>query len=106
MSGIRRMVSLAAAVGLTILRNPLDRKSTRLNSSHTVNSYAVFCLKKKKMLSNSVVYAAGSALLGTVLGAFLAWIVARTNTPGKALVELFPLYAILVPTILKIVAWI
>src|SRR5260221_3528236 len=26
-----------------------DRKSTRLNSSHTVISYAVFCLKKKKM---------------------------------------------------------
>src|SRR5438034_3104604 len=25
----------------------LDRKSTRLNSSHTVISYAVFCLKKK-----------------------------------------------------------
>src|SRR5438132_5479222 len=25
----------------------LDRKSTHLNSSHTVNSYAVFCLKKK-----------------------------------------------------------
>src|SRR5436190_6756884 len=30
-------------------RDPVgaDRKSTRLNSSHTVNSYAVFCLKKK-----------------------------------------------------------
>src|SRR5438034_7848657 len=26
---------------------PEDRKSTRLNSSHTVISYAVFCLKKK-----------------------------------------------------------
>src|SRR2546422_4089555 len=26
----------------------LDRKSTRLNSSHGYNSYAVFCLKKKK----------------------------------------------------------
>src|SRR5437588_1758287 len=26
-----------------------DRKSTRLNSSHTVISYAVFCLKKKKL---------------------------------------------------------
>src|SRR5438132_7762396 len=25
-----------------------DRKSTRLNSSHTVTSYAVFCLKKKR----------------------------------------------------------
>src|SRR5438034_8138513 len=29
-------------------RVPEDRKSTRLNSSHTVISYAVFCLKKKK----------------------------------------------------------
>src|SRR5438034_1682835 len=29
-------------------RTASDRKSTRLNSSHTVISYAVFCLKKKK----------------------------------------------------------
>src|SRR5256885_13207947 len=29
----------------------VDRKSTRLNSSHLVISYAVFCLKKKKMIS-------------------------------------------------------
>src|SRR5215204_6821857 len=28
----------------------VDRKSTRLNSSHTVISYAVFCLKKKKKI--------------------------------------------------------
>src|SRR5205085_11417845 len=28
----------------------LDRKSTRLNSSHSQNSYAVFCLKKKTTL--------------------------------------------------------
>src|SRR5437868_12089457 len=30
------------------LRAALDRKSTRLNSSHVSMSYAVFCLKKKK----------------------------------------------------------
>src|SRR2546426_9337135 len=30
------------------LASALDRKSTRLNSSHLVISYAVFCLKKKK----------------------------------------------------------
>src|SRR5438132_279731 len=36
-----------AATGLMISANG-DRKSTRLNSSHTVISYAVFCLKKKK----------------------------------------------------------
>src|SRR5258708_38409104 len=29
----------------------LDRKSTRLNSSHQIISYAVFCLKKKKKIS-------------------------------------------------------
>src|SRR5438034_7717283 len=33
-----------------ILRGPADRKSTRLNSSHTVISYAVFCLKKKMVI--------------------------------------------------------
>src|SRR2546429_2055868 len=32
----------------------LDRKSTRLNSSHGYISYAVFCLKKKKKLRTSV----------------------------------------------------
>src|SRR2546430_12205164 len=30
-----------------------DRKSTRLNSSHSQNSYAVFCLEKKKKTHNS-----------------------------------------------------
>src|SRR5260221_8775870 len=31
----------------------IDRKSTRLNSSHTVISYAVFCLKKKKKINTT-----------------------------------------------------
>src|SRR3954449_7612509 len=30
-----------------------DRKSTRLNSSHTLISYAVFCLKKKKSIARA-----------------------------------------------------
>src|SRR2546426_9521476 len=34
-------------------RAPRDRKSTRLNSSHLVISYAVFCLKKKKQKTQS-----------------------------------------------------
>src|SRR3712207_8290344 len=33
------------------LADPKDRKSTRLNSSHANISYAVFCLKKKKICS-------------------------------------------------------
>src|SRR5215469_12338555 len=35
---------------------PPDRKSTRLNSSHVENSYAVFCLKKKKKTLTAVIY--------------------------------------------------
>src|SRR5258708_31550433 len=34
-------------------KNDTDRKSTRLNSSHQIISYAVFCLKKKKKKSRS-----------------------------------------------------
>src|SRR2546426_8525397 len=33
-----------------------DRKSTRLNSSHLVISYAVFCLKKKKKKNKNIEY--------------------------------------------------
>src|SRR5256885_17256506 len=37
--------------GSRMARTLTDRKSTRLNSSHLVISYAVFCLKKKHILS-------------------------------------------------------
>src|SRR5256885_9159322 len=39
---VRRLLERGAATSMNI-----DRKSTRLNSSHLVISYAVFCLKKK-----------------------------------------------------------
>src|SRR5437867_10220909 len=40
--------------GPTWRRRTLDRKSTRLNSSHRTISYAVFCLKKKKQLQQNM----------------------------------------------------
>src|SRR3712207_7829542 len=42
------------------LENKIDRKSTRLNSSHANISYAVFCLKKKNNLFNSTSHVAFS----------------------------------------------
>src|SRR5258708_28728488 len=36
--------------GQVVVRTTEDRKSTRLNSSHQIISYAVFCLKKKKQI--------------------------------------------------------
>src|SRR5207244_12120819 len=41
-------VCLVAGGCATMRVNGSDRKSTRLNSSHQIISYAVFCLKKKK----------------------------------------------------------
>src|SRR5256885_7603138 len=49
----RRQTSLSMALGARASR---DRKSTRLNSSHLVISYAVFCLKKKKKNEPRVVH--------------------------------------------------
>src|SRR5438067_4827503 len=53
------MPTTAATVATTALARPIqrgggeDRKSTRLNSSHVSISYAVFCLKKKKILAKA-----------------------------------------------------
>src|SRR3712207_1627363 len=54
-SANRSRLKVLADEALTIIRNAnikglkIDRKSTRLNSSHANISYAVFCLKKKKI---------------------------------------------------------
>src|SRR5438270_8818835 len=57
---IRQALSVLTAHGAPehlaiwcMLETPLDRKSTRLNSSHSQISYAVFCLKKKINLNKS-----------------------------------------------------
>src|SRR5256885_3963284 len=42
---------------------PTDRKSTRLNSSHLVISYAVFCLKKKKNIYSTFILPLRSILI-------------------------------------------
>src|SRR3989440_6200378 len=52
--GVEELSRVDPSVGVlmdvqnTLVNNALDRKSTRLNSSHDQISYAVFCLKKKK----------------------------------------------------------
>src|SRR5688572_32722374 len=62
---IGRAVSEKVRQGLDRLGKPVagarvvvmgDRKSTRLNSSHSQISYAVFCLKKKKQLISSTIH--------------------------------------------------
>src|SRR5256885_11460702 len=55
----QRLFSSAGACAIVSSLTPRlciisDRKSTRLNSSHLVISYAVFCLKKKNVIRSSV----------------------------------------------------
>src|SRR5258708_15761844 len=45
-------MALAEAMGMSSA-DDIDRKSTRLNSSHQIISYAVFCLKKKKQTNRT-----------------------------------------------------
>src|SRR5436190_6236081 len=53
--GVKRYIhEKIAYIGKYLPATKQDRKSTRLNSSHTVISYAVFCLKKKKKKKKSL----------------------------------------------------
>src|SRR5438552_4464942 len=51
------LIELIVVFGLIIVLTGLvlDRKSTRLNSSHQIISYAVFCLKKKKKKQHKLI---------------------------------------------------
>src|SRR3712207_7580385 len=46
-------VAVPSILTTSVIAVALDRKSTRLNSSHANISYAVFCLKKKQITTNS-----------------------------------------------------
>src|SRR5258708_10300911 len=48
-------VSVLSDAGIDRIGRRIDRKSTRLNSSHQIISYAVFCLKKKTLAESRTV---------------------------------------------------
>src|SRR2546430_8645226 len=54
---VRRVARVQHLVDVLALNGErVDRKSTRLNSSHSQISYPVFCLKKKKKINNTIRY--------------------------------------------------
>src|SRR5438270_6789926 len=52
--GVSSVTYLTSGPGADVTQINSDRKSTRLNSSHSQISYAVFCLKKKRKTCNSL----------------------------------------------------
>lgn len=55
---------------------------------------------------NTLIFAGTSTIAAFVLGAFLAWVVERTNTPGARLIGLMLMARIVIPGILITIAWI
>src|SRR5689334_24026301 len=55
MTGALKISPINLILLLVLLQQKADRKSTRLNSSHSSISYAVFCLKKKKKIKSQIV---------------------------------------------------
>src|SRR2546426_4719549 len=55
-AGFKVFPKVGYVAGGALCLAQIDRKSTRLNSSHLVISYAVFCLKKKKNRCHYVAY--------------------------------------------------
>src|SRR5258708_24650482 len=56
--------SIGVSFAVAIVGAPIDRKSTRLNSSHQIISYAVFCLKKKNKSHKSYTQTSTSTYVG------------------------------------------
>src|SRR6266478_1351436 len=75
-------------------RRRRDRKSTRLNSSHSQNSYAVFCLKTKNLSENTVSIAgehfavAGVADFSQLVDVCVCFVILMIGPPAKS--TLFP----------------
>jgi iron(III) transport system permease protein len=54
---------------------------------------------------NSVMFAFGSSLVAFAIGAFLAWVTERTNTPGKPIIYALALFPVIMPGILSTISW-
>lgn len=59
-----------------------------------------------RLLATSLVFAVASALLGTTVGAVLAWFVERTNMPGRGLFFVAALAPLIIPGALSTFAWV
>lgn len=58
-----------------------------------------------KLVANSFVYAGSTAVLSTVVGFGLAWLVTRTNTPARGFARAAAVVPLIIPGILNTVAW-
>jgi iron(III) transport system permease protein len=59
-----------------------------------------------RLALNSLIFAAGSAMLSMPIGTLLAWIVERTNTPGRSFAFVAAYAGLAVPGVISVIGWI
>jgi len=59
-----------------------------------------------RLLANSMIYAAGTAVVTLLMGGAVAWVVERTDAPGGALFHVLALMSFAIPGLLMAMAWI
>jgi iron(III) transport system permease protein len=109
------VIVLAAILLVLVVPPALFLLDVSLHETRPDGSFGAFTLRFYRglfaerlflsSLSNTLVYAFGSAVIGIVVGTVQALIVERTNTPGRKLVFFGAIISLGVPHILYVVAW-
>jgi len=76
-------------------------------ATYTLANYARAYLDPAlyRLFLNSIVYAAGTCLVAFLIGAYLAWVTERTNTPLRGLIAVVALVPFIIPGILNTISW-
>ena len=109
------VIVLAAILLVLVVPPALFLLNVSLHETRSDGSFGAFTLRFYRglfaerlflsSLSNTLVYAFGSAAIGIVVGTVQALIVERTNTPGRKMVFFGAIISLGVPHILYVVAW-
>jgi iron(III) transport system permease protein len=82
---------------------PFSMQEARLTLGNYISAYSDPVLLRTAW--NTLVFAGGQTVFAVALGTALAWIVARTNTPGRRVFEVLVLSLFLMPLLLAVIAW-
>jgi len=110
------LLIVCVAIGLWLVLVPLAGLLLTAFTEDTGLGFGAFTLdnfveaysgaRLLRLIGNSVIYAAGTAIVTFVIGGFVAWAVERTDAPGAVLFHNLALLSFAIPGLLMAMAWI
>jgi len=110
------LLIVCVAIGLWLVLVPLAGLLLTAFTEDTGLGFGAFTLdnfveaysgaRLLRLIGNSVIYAAGTAIITFVIGGFVAWAVERTDAPGAMLFHNLALLSFAIPGLLMAMAWI